>query len=310
MKCLDIDLLGIKTADDLCKRMVKEIVSFNRQNSTMLQKLLTQFAALRPSLGIDPITGLPTVSITQAQILMPEDLESVFDVITGLTGTVIFFDEFQDILELPDGKKILSIMRSRIQKLTDKAFIFAGSIRNKMIDIFTVDSWPFYKSAFPLSIGPLEKEIFFNYLKNKFLTGKRTISDDLLNRILQICGDVPGDVQRFCTALWEVSSYNDELNDSYLKNAWDNIFAMELPVYEEILFNISAQQLKCLVALARLGGESPLSGDLVIGSGITLAGSVNKALNRLVEIRVLQKQNKKFKFCNPFFKSWLLVKNI
>ena len=201
-------------------------------------------------------------------------------------------------------------MRSRIQQNTNTSYIFAGSTRNMMMDIFTLDSSPFYKSAFPLFLGPIDETLFIIYLRKKFLSGKRKIDTELLRKIIKLCGEVPGDIQRFCAGLWEVSSYEDQITDSFFPKAYDLIFALETPVYERILHDTSSQQLKCLVALANLGGESPLSKELIIESGITLGGSVNKALNSLVEKRILQHQNKKFKFCNPFFKSWLLIKNI
>ena len=51
-----VDLLEIKTADDLCKRMVRAIASAEEQGG-MIEKLLQSLAQLRPSLSVDPFTG-------------------------------------------------------------------------------------------------------------------------------------------------------------------------------------------------------------------------------------------------------------
>ena len=309
-KCLLIDLLGIKTSDDLARRMIKSIVSFNQKNILFLNKILKQFSSLCPNISIDPLTNMPTIGLTQAPSFSPDDVESIFDMLNKIKNIVVFFDKFQDIITLDDYNKNSAIMRSKIQKMVNTPFIFAGSIRNAMIDIFACEPSPFYKSAFPLNLGPLEEKTFIKYLQEKFLSGKRKIKENILSEVITICGKIPGDIQRFCASLWEVSSYGDNITLDIFPKAFETIFALELPVYERILYETSSQQIKCLTALARLGGESSLSQVLIAESGITLAGSVNKALNRLVEKRILQKKEKYYKFCNPFFKSWLLIKNI
>ena len=40
------------------------------------------------------------------------------------------FDEFQDILDLPDSNRVLAELRGKIQFMSDTAFVFLGSVRN------------------------------------------------------------------------------------------------------------------------------------------------------------------------------------
>ena len=62
---LYIDLLEIKDTDDLCKRMVKAIISLE-QKSGFLDKILRTLAQLRPVISIDPLTGDPSISLDAA----------------------------------------------------------------------------------------------------------------------------------------------------------------------------------------------------------------------------------------------------
>ena len=89
-----------------------------------------------------------------------------------------------------------------------------------------------------------------------------------------------------------------------------NIWLYALPVYERILHSVSPQQMKTLLALADLGGESGISRELIQRTGIPLSGSVHKAMKGLVEKRIVCKLNDVYKFSNPFFKCWVLSKNI
>jgi hypothetical protein len=53
----------------------------------------------------------------------------------------VFFDEFQDIVENldeRDSRHLLGVLRAEIQRHTQVAYIFAGSARGSMLDIFTL----------------------------------------------------------------------------------------------------------------------------------------------------------------------------
>ncbi len=308
--CITVDFLGVKTETDVCRRLVKAIICHNQTTPTKLYELLKQFTNLRPQLGIDSMTGLPTVGIASSQKLTIDDIESAFTVLSKYKDSIIFFDEFQDILELKTSDTVLAIMRSKIQVLSDLSFIFAGSIRNAMLDIFTLDSSPFFKSAFPLNVIPIEEEIFNKFIKRKFTTSKRKVSEKVLHKIYSICNGIPGDIQKLCASLVIISNDGDTISIDILSEGLKNIFTYELLEYERILHSVSSQQLKTLLALAEIGGESKVTQELVLLTGIPLAGSVNKAMKSLYQKRVVSMMNNVYKFSNPFFKSWLITRNI
>ncbi len=55
-----IDLLEIKTTDDLCRRMLKAIISVENQ-AGKLEKLVKSLSRLRPTISLDSFSGQPTV---------------------------------------------------------------------------------------------------------------------------------------------------------------------------------------------------------------------------------------------------------
>ena len=92
--------------------------------------------------------------------------------------------------------------------------------------------------------------------------------------------------------------------------ALEQIFLHELKGYETILKIISRQQLKLLTALARLGGKAPMSSEFLKNSGIAQASSVQRALSRLIKLRIVFHYENEFRFTNPFFRAWLLHKKL
>lgn len=116
-KLLYIDLLEVKTIDDLCRRMITSIVRAERRVSFQ-KKLLSTLAHLRPSLSMDPITGFPTVSFDSRIEMKPDTIEGILDLIAELgrkKKLVVTFDEFQDVLNLRESERALALLRSRIQ---------------------------------------------------------------------------------------------------------------------------------------------------------------------------------------------------
>ena len=65
---------------------------------------------------------------------------------------VIFLDEFQGVLNCQDSDQLIALLRAHIQHQPQIPYLFAGSNRLQMYDIFMNPSSPFFKSALPMEI--------------------------------------------------------------------------------------------------------------------------------------------------------------
>jgi hypothetical protein len=284
------------------------------KSARFFEQIFQKLAHMRPIASVDPLTGLPTLTIDAAVELKPDSIPSVLDLISSyhskMKPLVVVFDEFQDVLNLKDAREALALLRSKVQFQTNIAYVFAGSIRNKMDNIFNNPDSAFFKSAIPIHVGYLDKNTFQEFITKKFETGKRQIASISLNSIFDICSSIPGDVQQLCSALWETTSFGDRISEEQIPMALEHIFSHELKGYETILKIITVQQLKLLTGLARLGGKAPMSSEFLKNAGIYQASSVRRALNRLLELRIIFHYENEYKFVNPFFRAWLLHKKL
>jgi hypothetical protein len=73
---------------------------------------------------------------------------------------------------------------------------------------------------------------------------------------------------------------------------------------------VSKRQLKLLTGLARLGGRAPMLSVFFKGSGISQASSVQRALNRLMGLKIIFHYEDEYRFVNPFFRAWLLYEKL
>jgi uncharacterized protein len=306
-----VDLMEVKSSDDLCKRIIKAVISMERKTG-VAEKLIKSLSRLRPTLSMDPISGNPTISLDASIQLQPDSIESIMDMIGGLgrrKPVVVVFDEFQDILNLKDNREVLALLRSKIQFHGKIPYVLAGSIRNKLDAIFNHPDSAFFKSAVSINVGSLDRESFATFLKNKFSLGKRSVDQTVLDLIFKIAEDIPGDVQQMCGATWELTSYKDKIDPSILPDALKLIHAREYKGYEAVMVQLTAIQLRCLIGLAEIGGKSATSSGFMKQTGIPQPATIKKALTRLIQLKIIYRYQGEYKFVNPFFKSWLLFKN-
>jgi AAA+ ATPase superfamily predicted ATPase len=311
-RVLYVDLLEIKTVDDLCRRMVKAIVSLGN-SAGFLGTLMKSISNLRPVMSFDQLSGMPKISLGTEAPLEPNSMEAILDVIAKHNSgskIVVVLDEFQDILNLTGHKETLAILRGKIQFQKNVPYVFSGSIRNKMNEIFNSPDSPFFKSAITIEVGSIDKNAFKEFIVKKFKGSNRGIDAAVIDKIFPIAQDNPGDIQQLCGALWDCSDENDFIAESHISKAFELIFSRETKGYESLLNQFSAQQFHCLTGLTRIGDIAPLSSEFMKITGISQPSSIKKALTRLVELNVIFKSTDEYKFVNPYFRAWLISKNI
>jgi uncharacterized protein len=304
-----IDFLEVRTVEDVHKRTLNGIVKAEG-SAHFIQALLKSMAALRPAMTFDP-TGRPSIAIDAVANLRPESIEGLFDVFSGreYRNAVVVMDEFQDILNLPDARKALAVMRGKIQFLRSVPFVFCGSIRGKMNAIFTDHDSPFFKSALPMEVGPIDHAAFKHFIARKFSEAKLRTSPEMIERLLHLAKENPGDTQQLCSAVFEVTSPGDTIGETTIHEALQQIYAEERKGYEACLARITATQLKCLTAVAKLGGKSTLAREFLLHTGIRQPSTVRKSLSRLEELKIVFSAGNEYRFVNPFFAQWLVWMN-
>ncbi|MBF0105875.1 MAG: ATP-binding protein [Deltaproteobacteria bacterium] len=309
-KLLYVDLLEVKTIEDIVRRMVNALSTFEKRMGAF-QKILRALIHLKPKITLDPMTGEPSLSIDAITHAKPDSIEKMLDffsVLSKKTKLIVVFDEFQDILNLNESAYVLACLRGKIQFHSKIPYIFSGSVRHRMDEIFFHHDSPFFKAAIPLTVGPIEDHVFKNFLKNKFSLGNRNIDDAVLTKIFEMAEHNPGDVQQLCSAIWEVSNQGQHLSEEILPQAMQVVFSHESKTYESLLIPVTGIQMKCLVGLASHPVLPPLSSEFARLTGISGPASVKKSLLRLEQIKIIYRTPKGYKFANPYFKHWLLYK--
>jgi len=59
-----------------------------------------------------------------------------------------------------------------------------------------------------------------------------------------------------------------------------------------------------------MGGKAPTSAKFARGLGGVAVSSIKKAIERLIDLKIVFYIEEEYRFTNPFFRAWLLYKKL
>jgi len=301
------DFMDVRSMADVCNQITDAMARYESEDS-IFKRTLAALAHLRPTVTVDAMTGMPTISVDAHTA---ENSSSVTIVLNALSELVrgckvcVVFDEFQDILKIKDGSRVLALMRSRIQFLADTPFVFLGSARNSMLDIFLSPKSPFYKSATVFDVGTIDDEPFYGFIAARFATGRRRLPREEFDAILEFASRTPGDVQEYCDAIWQVTEARQVISPAVREQALQRIFAREGAAFSAFARRLTDIQFRVLRALSVCGGRHPLSGEFLQEATVSNSATVKRALNALIADGLVYQADGEYKFVSPFFRDWI-----
>ncbi len=302
-------LWAAKSITDVADRLLRGISTAQSQ-AGWLERVGSLLARLRPTLEYDPLSGLPNLTVAPGTVIPPSGLHAVMDAIEKLSESanlVVVLDEVQAMRHIDNGDALLGELRGRIQRQREIPYIFAGSVRHEMEKLFLLPDSPFFKSLRIVEVGDIPREAFEKFLGERFKAGERGVAKDLWGAVFALSEGNPSDTQQLCAALWDTTEQGKTISSEHVNSALMHIFATERKGFESIIKSLTDNQVKCLRALARVGGEHPQSKEFLAASGINLPASVKRSLTRLVNLGVLYGPDREYKFFDPFFRQWLLA---
>ena len=164
--------------------------SVARRSAKMMKLFAATLKSLRGSFGYDPVQNVPTFDIRLGDITAPEyTLKEIFQYIEKADRhCIIVIDEFQQVTRYTE-KNVEAMLRSHIQKLSNANFVFAGSQRRLMEEMFFSEKRPFYMSARSIQLSPIPFSDYFQFASYHFNQAGKSIEEAAVRHIRQIIND-------------------------------------------------------------------------------------------------------------------------
>ena len=253
--------------------------------------------------GFDPVTNMPTFNVELGDIEMPEyTLEEIFSFLAKADKPcIIAIDEFQQIGKYPE-KNIEALLRTHIQKTSNCNFIFAGSERHMMQEMFTSSARPFYNSADILELKAIEPSEYIPFVKHHFEKRNKSITTENIEYVYNLFKGHTYYIQRTFNEAFADTAEQEECTHEIIRQAIENMIASNDTIFREILSNIPEKQKALLYAIAKEGEATNItSASFIKSHSLPSASSVQSAAKKLLERDTITQINKVYSVTDKLF---------
>lgn len=171
-----IDIYATKNFQEFVFELGKGILNGLKPRGRKAWELFLKcLSSLRTSISFD-FSGNPSWNLEMGDIKTPAiTLDEIFRYLEEADKPcLISIDEFQVIAKYPEGD-VEAILRTHIQHCSNAKFIYAGSQRHMMGEIFTSPSRPFYQSTAIMELSPINADIYTEFIKRHFAENKKKL---------------------------------------------------------------------------------------------------------------------------------------
>ncbi|MDX2195146.1 MAG: hypothetical protein NW207_01915 [Cytophagales bacterium] len=305
--CLYIDLFDTANLADFITAFSKQIAKNLTEKRIFSIKIFKKiFQSISPTLTLDPLTGLPQIEFTFRSTQHAEQsLDDIFAYLNQYKSPVVIaFDEFQQITHYPE-KNMEAKLRTLIQNMHNVTFIFSGSHKHLMLDIFASAKRPFYQSTEALYLHEIPIKEYTIFIQEKMKMGKKYITDEAIQDILKLSRVHTYFVQVICNHLYAYPKR--DITPVLVHKELENILALNEGFYHTYRELLPNYQWKLLSAIAHEseGATQIMSKDFINKYALNTQGTVQRAFKALTDKDMIMEKDGKYFVQDVFFSRWL-----
>lgn len=304
-----VDLFSITTADDAAEKIYHGVVNaFGRgaaDKASLASRISTFFKRLRLSLEFDQTSGVPEFSVSLGDAAAEIHLESVIanlDDYCAAAGVKVclVLDEFQEICNLKESKKIEALLRGGMQAARNVSFIMLGSRRTILRDMFEDRKRPFYKSAYVMKLPPMPGDEFADYLMRQFNVGGVHLSREEADKIVTFTEAYPYYTQKLAMLYFDMKRPGASVAE-----AERFLVEMESADCENIFVGLTNHQKRLLRAIAVSRPTSIFATAFLTAHRLGSQGGVQSSLVKLKKLDLVEQDEAGWRVTDPIFCKWL-----
>jgi uncharacterized protein len=298
-----IDLYGTTRNEEFIIAFLKGISAIESHIDRLIKIIREGIRSIGVSFSVDPATGLPTASPVFNKSAEGRTIDELFSLIETLSKKkklVVAFDEFQEVATY-GGDAFEKNLRRSIQMHDRISYIFSGSQRHLLMDMFNDRKRAFYMLAASYPLGKIKTADYKSWIKALYQRAGRMIEDKFIADVVQRCENHPMYVQEFFFNIW----MNENLSFENLDKIERSVVEKRVPEYSYAWDALTLNQKRALKLIAGTAGKNIFAAENLDRFGFRTASQVTAALKNVEKMGIVDK-NKEWKIHDPFFKRWLL----
>ena len=299
-----IDIYATKNLQDLVYRMGQGIVNrLKLRGQSAIDGFLRFVTSLRTGISFDG-QGNASWNVGIGDIKSPNfTLEEIFNYLKAADRKcIVAIDEFQVIADYPE-KNVEELMRTYVQDCRNAVFVFSGSQKSMMSEMFSSPARPFYQSVSMMFLKPVALSEYEVFAKGHFEKAGKQIADDVVKEIYVRFDGVTWYLQKVLNQLFAT---RDSVDPSDIDKAVEQIINQNEEAYKDVLYQLTARQRDLLVAVSHEQKAKKITGSAFIKRyHLASASSVQKSAQTLTEKQLLTHQQGIYEVYDKFMSEWL-----
>lgn len=302
-----IDIYATKNLQDLIFEMGRSIVNtLKPKGQETIEKFLEIVSTLRPGVSFD-IMDNATWSLGVDRPISPEfALEQIFDYIKQSDKPcIIAIDEFQQITYYPE-KNVEALLRTYIQQCNNAQFVFSGSERHLLSEMFNSPARPFFAStsSFPLDRLPLDK--YTTFAIGHFKADDKNVSPEMVETVYNRFEGITWYIQKVFNQLYMSMQSGETCTEEMLELTICNIIDDNSSNYADLLYQLTARQKQLLIAINREGKATELTSSKFIKKyHLPAASTIQTAVKSLMDKQLITRNLGTYEVYDKFLSLWL-----
>lgn len=302
-----IDIYATKNLKEFVLALGKDILAaLQPKGKKVMDIFVSYLSSLRSGLAFDE-TGTPSFNISVGEIHTPETtIDEIFRYLDSADKPcIVAIDEFQTIANYPEDT-VEALLRTHIQRCHNAAFIFSGSQRSMMAEMFLSAARPFYQSATAMDIGALAKDKYLPFAEKLFNKGNRNIEPKVIDEVYDHFDGITWYMQYMMNELYDMTGEGGKCNKEMIEPALNHILKLNEFNYRSLLFQLPAKQKELLIAIAHAGkAQNMLSQKFLRQYKLPSASFVQSAIKGLLEKEFVTEAFGVYEVYDKFFALWL-----
>ena len=299
-----IDLYGTTSVEGLISAFLKGISSLESQMNRLMKLVGEQIRSIRVNFSVDPLSGLPTASPVFDRTAEDKTVEETFALVERLSRRkrlVVAFDEFQETAAY-GGTSFEKLLRSIIQKHDRIAYIFCGSQKHILTEMFSNRKRAFYMLAARYPLHKIETTHYVKWISGLYRKAERKIDPLFIEEAVRRCENHPMYVQEFFFNAWTEPGLSFEA----LGRIERDIVAKRIPELSYAWDALTINQRRALKLIAGTEGKNVFSAENMARFNFRTASQVTTALRKLEKSGIVEKNNE-WRIYDPYLKKWLVM---
>ena len=301
-----IDIYATKNLQEFVFELGKGILNgLKPRGRKAWEVFLKSLSSLRTSISFD-FSGNPSWNLEMGDIKTPTiTLDEIFHYLEQADKPcLISIAEFQVIAKYPESD-VEATLRTHIQHCSNAKFIYAGSQRHMMGEIFTSPSRPFYQSTAIMELSPIDIDIYTEFIKKHFTENKKIITEETVQEVYQRFEGITWYIQFLANSLYAITAEGEECTVDKVNTAVDNILAQLNFTYSSLLFQLPPKQKEVLIAICKEGKAREITSSKFLKTYKLTASSVQGAIKGLLDKDFVTNELGVYSIYDKFFDIWL-----